>query len=80
MIDKITNIKAFVVLVILRTITGLIAMPTVITSNDGLRTDTIYTPIDSIFRLISTLLMITLIVVALNALGNYSKYSEETNN
>lgn len=77
MLDKITNLKTFIVLVIMRTITGLIAMPTVITSNDGLRTDTIYTPIDSIFRLISTLLMVALIVIALNALGNYSKDKQD---
>ncbi len=77
MLDKMTNLKTFIALAVLRTITGLIAMPTVIRSDDGLTTHTIYTQIDSIFRLISTLLMVALIVIALNALGNYSKDKQE---
>lgn len=77
MLNKITNLKTFIVLVIMRTITGLIAMPTVITSNDGLRTDTIYTPIDSFFRLLSTLILVLLIIIALHALGKYSNQEQD---
>lgn len=74
MLDKITNIKTVVILIILRVITGIISMPTIEGEGTSDIAMTTYTQIDSIFRLISTLLMILIIIIALNALGNYSKH------
>lgn len=64
MLDKLTNIKAFSILVILRILTAIIAMPTTLANGNEY-----YSRIDNIFRLISTLLMVLLLVIALNTLG-----------
>ncbi len=71
MLDKYTTKNTIIVLIIARIVTGIISMPTV---TPGMTT---YTQIDSIFRLISTLIMILIIVIALNALGNYSKHKHD---
>lgn len=68
MLDRLTNLKTVIILIIARILTGLVSMP----SGDGA-----YSSIDSLFRIISTLLMVLILVIALHALGNYSKSKEE---
>ncbi len=72
MLDRMTNKRVVIGLIIARIVTGIIAMPT--TEGSGTSNQmTTYTQIDSVFRLISTILMVLIIIIALNALGNMSK-------
>ncbi len=72
MLDQMTNKRVVIGLIIARIITGIIAMPA--TSSNGAAT---YTPIDNLFRLISTLLMVLILVIALHALGNMKKNKDD---
>lgn len=63
MLDKLTNIKTVVILIVARLITGMISMPS------GAQPSLI----EIAFSILSTLLMILILVIALHALGNYSK-------